>query len=232
MVSLNCINAEGFVIMPKSEEWVIITNPHSSTSFANTTLTINPESGVVSGDVVESYSGLDAVKYRQLYGDDRENLEAIFKDLGNFTLTEASTENFGDTELPFLIKYSFESGTEAQDGKLSINPLGHLAPKENIFTETRRQYPVDFVTKSSNSYSVSITVPEGYAVESLPASKKVDTREFSMIYSANTNGNVININAQFTFKSEVYPAADYNILKKYYGDMITAFSGNIVLRKN
>ncbi len=236
MVSMDCIDTEGLVLKPKAEEWAMITNHYPSVSNAEMTLTINPESGIVSGDVVESYSGLDAVKYRQLYGGDQENLETIIsKDLGNFTLAEASTENFGDTELPFLIKYSFESRQEdtedPQDGQLSINPLEHLAPKDNIFTETRRQYPIDMVAKSSDSYIVSISIPEGYTVEYLPEPQRIDNREISMVYSAVQNGDTIIGTAQFAFKNAVYPGPDYNLLKKYYGDMITAFSRKIILKK-
>ncbi len=52
-----------------------------------------------------------------------------------------------------------------------------------------------------------------------------------MMYSTGADGDTITINAQFTFKNAVYPAVDYNILKKYYGDMINVFSENVILKK-
>lgn len=231
MVSADCIDVEGFVLKPKSEEWVLITNPHPSTDFAAITLAVDSVSGVVSGDVVELYSGLNAVMQRKMYDGDRANLEAMVGGDG-VTVREVSTEDYEDTEQPFQVKYRFETALEdQQEGRIIIDPLLHLAPEENIFTETRRQFHIDFISKCSHSYSVSIAIPEGYAVEHLPAPQKVDNREVSMIYSANESAGVITVDAQFTFKSAVYPAGDYNLLKKYYGDMITAFSGNIILVK-
>jgi hypothetical protein len=85
------------------------------------------------------------------------------------------------------------------------------------------------VARSTDSYNVAITIPEGYAVEYLPKSKTVDNRETTMVYSAAVNGNTINVTAQFVFKNGEYPPSDYNLLKKYYGDMITMFSDNIIL---
>ncbi len=232
MVSRECINTEGLVLKSETEEWVVITNPHPSVSFADMTLTIDPVSGIISGDVVESYSGLDAVRERQWYGGDRERLEAMFKDK-DFILTEVSAENYNNVELPFKITYGFEAemtGTGAD--KIFIEPLAHLAPKDNIFKETQRKFPIDLVARSMSSYKVSIAIPEGYDVEYLPESKTIDTREISMIFSADADGNTVHINAMFSFKYAVYRPSDYDMLKKYYGDMINLFSGNIILRKN
>lgn len=231
MVSLDCINAEGLVLKPKTEEWAVITNPHPSVSFAALTLTIDPVSGSVSGDVARSYSGLDAVVRRGLYGDDPERLEAMFES-ADYLLGEVSAEDYSNINNPFKIKYGFEAELDEPDAdKIFIDPMAHLAPRDNIFRETQRQYPVDFVARSTKSYSVSIAIPEGYTLEHLPASKNIDNREVSMIYSTNEHDGTITVNAQFTFKNAVYPASDYNMLKKYYADMITTFSENIILRK-
>ncbi len=233
MVSPNCINTEGFVIKPGAEEWVMITNPHPSVNFATVTLTIDPESGIISGDAVETSSGINGILRKKWYGGDQEKLEAMFEDYENFTLKDASTENYNKTEQPFKIKYTFESELdEPMADKIFIEPMANIAPKDNIFKETEpRQYPIDMVSRSMDGYNISIPIPEGYTVEYLPEFTNVDSREISMIYAAGTDGDTININAQFTFKSAVYPAADYETLKKYYGDMIAKFSDNIVLKK-
>ncbi len=137
MVSRDCINTEGFVVMPKSEEWVMITNPHSSLSFAAMTMSVDPGTGTVYGEVVKSYSGLNAVKYREMYGGDPERLEAMVKN-ADFILKEVSAEDYNRTDKPFKIKYTFETEQdEPMTDKIFIEPLSHLAPHDNIFKETQ-----------------------------------------------------------------------------------------------
>ncbi len=259
MVSLDCIGAEGLVLKPDSEEWVVITNPHPAVNFSTMSLAIDPREGVLSGEVTDSYSGLAAVSVRRRYGGDRVKLEDMYKS-SDRTLKDISAENYNDPSKPFLVKYGFEADLPGgMPDKILFSPLSFVAPSDNIFKETKpRRYPVDMVSKEMYGYSVTIAIPEGYEVEYLPEFINVNNNDVSMIYSASvseeaseagtnegdangketdngtgneTDNGTITINAQFSFKSAQYPAASYARLRRYYGEMIAAFAENVIILK-
>lgn len=66
------------------------------------------------------------------------------------------------------IKFSSEDLVEEINDKLYINPLLFFTKTVNPFKSEERNFPVDFVSPWEETNRITITLPEGYQVASLP----------------------------------------------------------------
>lgn len=114
-----------------------------------------------------------------------------------------------------------------------FSPLLHFTQTENPFKQETRLYPIDFVYPNQDKYSVSIKIPEGYSVESLPSSKALglpdDLGNFK--YSISNTGNQIQLMYSFDINTPIISSDMYEVVKTFYKEMITKQTEKIVLKK-
>ena len=85
----------------------------------------------------------------------------------------------------------------------------------------------------SNSYMVTVKIPEGYEVAELPKSEKIKMPEglgtFSFI-SSSRNG-AIQLRVVETVSNPLITAEDYQILKEFFNNLIIKENEQVVLKK-
>ena len=83
------------------------------------------------------------------------------------------------------------------------------------------------------NYLVNILIPEGYEVVSLPESQivklKEDAGEFK--YLVNQNGKYLQVLSEIKISQTIFPAEEYEIIQKFYNNIIEKQNESIVLRK-
>ena len=83
-----------------------------------------------------------------------------------------------------------------------------LQSNENPFKQEVREYPVDFGYPMLNKYAITIEIPEGYVVESLPPSINIATEEnigtFKYLIS-NSSGKIV-VNSTSTTNQAIVPS--------------------------
>ncbi|NML38251.1 DUF3857 domain-containing protein [Chitinophaga sp. G-6-1-13] len=79
--------------------------------------------------------------------------------------------------------------------------------------------------------SVSITVPEGYKAESMPAPVSLQTKFGSYSATATMKGNTITYIRKLQRKAGTFPATDYNEFAKFYTTIYRADRNRMVLIK-
>ena len=104
---------------------------------------------------------------------------------------------------------------------------------ENPFKAEKRQYPIDFVFPTEDKYMINITLPEGYVVESLPASGAIAMEENigSFKYTVQQQGNIIQMMVVSSINYGVVPADYYDTLKNFYQKMVEKQGEKVVLKK-
>ena len=133
-----------------------------------------------------------------------------------------------------LIKFVADDLIEEINGKLYITPLFFLAKDENPFKSKERNYPIDFVLPWQDKFSVSITVPENYSVESAPESLAIGLPEdigvfkYSLIYDKNK----IRLQCVFQMSKHLISPDYYPIIKNFYKQVVAKEMEKIVLVKN
>jgi hypothetical protein len=194
-------------------------------------------SGNVSGKTRKQYTNYNAMMFRDNIGDVKEDayLEKLENDNNKIEISEYSRTNEKDLLLPVIETFSFSGNNlcEIIGDKIYIDPMLFLTDKKNPFTQENREYPVDYGFPSSDKYSINITIPDGFTVETLPASggfaMENDLGLFKFISSV--NGNILQVVITHQINEPVILPDDYSVLKEYYKGMIAKENEKIVLKR-
>ncbi len=233
----NLLNWNGRVIREDgTSEWVNLYPKNSSRQ--NTFMVVSIDDDlVVSGNAKNRYTGHYAHSLRSRYGslsdeDQLRNLQEQYDetDIMNLSFVDLNTDSKNIT-----VNYDFEieDGVEEIGGKLYISPLVHLATKENVFKSETRVNPVDFMYAQEDRYSISIDIPDGYEVESLPAKASVGLPENMGVFTYNTSValNKVNVAVHSRINTPIISANYYIALKEYFKVMIEKENEKIVFKK-
>ena len=228
-----CLNIEGLIIKPKSEEWAVIRQKALSIGQKDFTLKILPEEGRMAVDAKYIGTGLNAYKYRTIHLGKDNNLSAYLKNDNNIEVKDDKIEVVPVDRLskPFVFSFSFDAPLENNNNKLFLNPFCNLSISENPFKQTSRSNLVDMVYIRGDIYRSTIEIPEGYKVEYIPESLSVDDNLIAINYAIERDSSKIMVSAGYNLKQSVYQAKDYNSLKMSFANMIKKFSEMIVLVK-
>ena len=114
-----------------------------------------------------------------------------------------------------------------------INSLLFFTQTKNPFVEEKRQYPIYFGYPTQEKYNISIEIPEGYAVESLPKPIKISTGENTGVFTFNILAQEKTIQIAITkeMSSAMVTARFYDVIKDYYKQMIDKQNEKIVIKK-
>ncbi|MFT5891508.1 MAG: hypothetical protein ACI9Y7_001612 [Dokdonia sp.] len=193
---------------------------------------------IIAGNSKNRFTGHYAkgqrARYRSLNEDEQsEKMEENFETL---EMIDHTFKGMDDYDKPLTLEYNFENedAVEMIGNKMYVSPLLHLATEENYFKAENRTYPIDFIHPWSDKYNVSIVIPEGYTVESLPEplSINLSNNMGSFRYGVTQNAGKIIITLQNTIKTPVIGAEFYKDLQQYYKMILEKETEKIVLVKS
>ncbi|MEM5565957.1 DUF3857 domain-containing protein [Psychroserpens sp. AS72] len=231
------LNWQGRLIMENgNSKWIDLTPSLLSDEATYINVKINSNLSI-EGKVRNLKSDYKAKQFRNRFANvnSDEYIKYLEKDKGELLVSDLEIENAKNTNQPVKVVYSFELSNEVEEvgENVYFTPLIFLATKENPFKSETRNYPIDLSFPFNDKYVVNIMIPEGYKVESLPKSKKiefnVDQGEFT--YLVNESGNFIRLNVSFLMNTSLVYPKDYEEFKKFYLSMIETQTEKIVLKK-
>jgi hypothetical protein len=202
----------------------------------NMSLVINGD-GTVQGKIKSQLSNHLALSFRQskLSLTKDAYLENLENKNNNIDISEYVRENETDLSKPIVENYTFSNSKDIDviNDKIYISPMLFLATNKNPFTKETREYPIDFGYPVESKYYISITIPEGYAVESLPKALSLSTGEnvgsFKYIIG-NTDRN-IQIVVSESLMTPIVQSDFYPVLKDFFKQMVEKENEKIVLKK-
>ncbi len=108
-----------------------------------------------------------------------------------------------------------------------------LALKENPFKQEVREYPVDFGHPWQEKFNISIQIPDGYVVETLPKAMNITTGENVGLfkYSITNTGNIVQVSITKDMNSAIVLPHFYDVLKDFFQQMVDKQNEKIVLKK-
>jgi hypothetical protein len=129
--------------------------------------------GAIEGDVDESFTGHEALDNREvLEGVSAERRQEIIKDrvrqvFSNAEVSDVKVENVEDATLPVKFHYHVKVENYAQrtDKRILFQPLFFEQGVAPRFTATQRRYPIAFHHAWKEMESVSIALPQGFALD-------------------------------------------------------------------
>lgn len=218
-------------------EWVPLIPTQKSGKYSSLNLMFEEDLSL-KGRSTDVLSGLYAKHYRDRYmGVDEESyLDELKKGRGEIEISDLKTANREVVGADIKESYAFHlrDAVEVIGDKIYIKPLLFLALKENPFKADERYYPIFFDYPSTSNKIVNLMLPKGYKVESMPENYAVQLNGGSgkFTFLANQNGQFLRIQSLRDINGIVYPAQDYENLKKFYSEIVDKQNEVIVLSKS
>ncbi len=191
---------------------------------------------IVEGLIRTKYNNLNALNYRNNNNHvTEENLITKLEEKYKFEIEDYKVANKKILGKPIVrsVKFISENLIEEINGKLYIEPILFLTAKTNPFKLKERKFPVDFTTPWKDRNTVSIQIPEGYKVESLPETLAIglpgDLGVFK--YQVKQVGNKIKTISVLQFNQAIISPEYYSALKGFYSELVKKQSEKIVLVK-
>ena len=237
VLPLRDLNWKGRIIREnESSIWVNLISKPANLS-AITQITISKD-GEVQGLKRTVYKNHEALNFRNKFGKvkDEEIIEKIEEDNEQIEILDFRITNKNKIYKPVtsVYKFSSEDLIDVIGDKMYFKPLFYMAETKNPFKLEKREYPIDFGMPNTNKKMISITIPNGYAVESIPKSFAIGLPDNSGVYkcSITSTGNKIRIISLYKINSSIIPANYYPQLKEFYKQMIAKNIEQVVLKKS
>ena len=231
------LNWFGRIIRNNGSSTTVSLTPQKKSIDAITLMGSINADGEINGKVRKKHYDYNAFVFRNNYnGISKESfIEKLEKENLGLEVEEYEVQNSGNLNEPIVENYSFKStnSVEIIGDKLYVSPLLYFSFKENPFKQEQRQYPVDFVYPNQDNFKISLAIPEGYTVESLPESKVIampdNYARFS--YEISKNNNQIQLSYILDINKVVIENNYYDSLKDFFKELVNKNNEHIVLKK-
>jgi len=164
-----------------------------------------------------------------------EYLEKLENQNNKIEISDYSKTNEKDILMPIIEAYSFAGNNlcEVIGGKIYVSPMLFFANEKNPFNQETREYPVDFGFPFLDKYSITIRIPDGFTVETLPtpAAMSMEDNLGSFKFNIAANENTLQMSISHQINNAIVSTEQYQMLKDYYKAMIAKESEKIVLKK-
>lgn len=224
------LNYYGFVMTKSEAKQIHVMCPAKSMTYLTIDAKLNPD-GTFAGNFSDRDTMLYAMINNERYDKDKtEYQKENYKERYKFPYSNIKS---GVTEKgDFETSFDFDSDTfvDGIGGKLVFNPLLFLYNKSHEFDQAdERRSPIELYTGYDKIKKVTITLPDGYAFENVPKSKKFRTEDNAIqyVYKVTQEGNKLTVETTTTVEDPVYPKEYYPAFKQIF-DNITKMEGQVV----
>ncbi|WP_330442519.1 DUF3857 domain-containing protein [Flavobacterium sp. C4GT6] len=191
--------------------------------------------GQIDGDMKKQYFDYEALLYREEKGNSSEDdkIRGLENRYG-IRVEEYKALNVNEVSKAVVEEVSFTSDVDVAGDKMYFSPMLMLGMTQNPFKQEERVYPIDVLYPRQERYAITINIPDGYKVESLPESIALGTQDdfvsYKFVVAVNQN-NQIQIIAQEDVKYARINPEYYRDFKAFYGDLVKKQTEKIVLVK-
>lgn len=237
VLPLNTLNWTGRLIKKDgSSEEINLVPKFPSKNAINMKVAVDGN-GKIEGKFRIQKTEYEALIFRQKYaGINKENyLEKLENELNEIKISDYKIENINDFTQPIIESFTFATDNHCEiiGGKMYINPMLFFAQTQNPFVQEKRQFPIYFGYPKQEKFNISIEIPQGYVVESMPKPIKISTGENagSFTFNIQAEGNIIQIAIFKEMNSSMVSAGFYEVMKNYYQKMIEKQNEKIILKR-
>ncbi len=214
----------------------VLTPAFSSQEVINSLINIDKE-GKISGKIRHQYYDYNGLSFREQYNKLEKDsyLERLEKKYNGIEVNEYECGNKTDGTKPVVENYSFSSNNSIEiiGNKMYFSPMMFFKSTTNPFSSEKREYPIDFVYPNEDKYLMTINLPEGYTIESIPQPKAIVLGDnvLSFKYNIAKTEDQIQLSVQSNINTAILSPEYYDDLKKYYTEMIKIENEKVVLVK-
>jgi hypothetical protein len=233
----NDINGKGRMVNNSGGDWVSLDPVEKYRVVTQYSLNIDPE-GKFSGIITESNVGYAGITVRNSMSSEKSSADFFRKlqektkglTINRFTLSDANNIYKPLSDTLFV---DITDNAEMIGDKIMFKPLLFEVVEKNRYTLEERKYPVNYNYPIAEQYLFTYTIPEGYSVESLPASAmiKMPDNSISISYNIQAAGNKITLGYRFSINKILFLPDEYKNVKALYDQIVKKHSEQVILKK-
>ena len=230
------MNWQGRLIRPDgSSDWVGLYPGYVSQKLTYIQAEIDGDN--VLAKVRERKGGHFAKEYRSAYVNStvESQQDAINTGAEVVVISEFETKDLKSLKQNMSISYTANSNSLVEEigGDLYISPMLFFAQTENPFKDSSREYPIFFEYPKSQKYNISIKIPEGYKVKSLPQGVKATlaNNNGSYSYLLQETPGMLQLAVSLDINTPVILPQDYEYVKGMFSQITTKEKEKVVLTK-
>lgn len=207
--------------------WIETPVPQSdaSTIRRKAELKLSSDTGELEGKVVVTYTGLEASHRRvdHRFGDDAEHkkfLEDEFKEAIPIGCEVELTNqpDWKNSATPLVAEYSLKvPGWISAAGRRALMPVGLFsAPEKRLFDHANRVHPIYFEFPFQRSDDITIDLPLGWQISSVPEPRKLDAKAITYDLSATNEKGALHLNRALVVDLVLVPKDKYPALRQVF----------------
>jgi hypothetical protein len=137
-----------------------------------------------------------------------------------------------DENSNLMVRMKVTGSLGTATGKRLVLPLSIFsAGSRDPFTSSHREEPIDLQYPFLEKDQVTLHLPPGFQVESVPSDARVDLPQNAVYLShAAADGQTITFTRSYVLANMLYGAAEYNKLKGFFDDVSNKDRAQAVLR--
>ena len=195
------------------------------------------KNGNLKGQTKIQRTGYQAFSFREINRGINEQtyLETVENDWSGAQISKYSIDDSVDLSKPVLEDFTFETNNQSEiiGDKMYVMPKLFFANTRNPFVQENRISPIYFGYPGQETFNVTIAIPEGYEVESVPKPIRLLTKEYvaKFEFMATVLGDKIQITIIKELNKKMVSDSFYPVLKDFYKQMIEKESEKIVFKK-
>jgi hypothetical protein len=199
------------------------------------------DDGSLEGKVRLTYTGLEAWS-RRLYErnqDDEARKRYLEEQLKDYIPAAVEVElrsqpDWKSSEPPLVAEFSVKiPGWVSAAGRRAVMPIGFFsATEKHMFEHANRVHPVYFAYPFQKSDDVTVELPAGWTVSSLPKNQDKDAKAAEYVLKLEGKGNVVHLTR--TLRSDLFmiPKDTYPSLRSFFQIVRSGDEQQVVLQPN
>ena len=221
-------------------EWVTTPDQAFAAAVTQRTASLQIVDGVVKGTASVTYRGQDALVRRlQSRNEDEAANRKRFEDEVKDLFPEGSVvkltklENVTGSMEPLVVSFDVElPNLGTVTGSRALIPMSAFAAaSKNPFSAAERQFMIYYLYQHQVEDRVTLNLPEGYVIESVPRPVSLDAGALAFFAKHTKEEKAVTFERKLTIKTMAVPASSYEPLRRVYGQIVGADHDEIVLKK-
>lgn len=233
MIPDYCLNGKGMVISENNFRWIPLESQVKNQVYYAGNFKL--EDGYLAGNLNVSRGGYNAFDFREANKEDLEDyIDGFAEDHATWTIDNHEIEGVEllDKSIKHKIAVELEDMVEEAGDLVILKPIILGQTKENPFKTEKRVFPVNFGSPHQETMTYRFMIPEGMAVEEVPAPVAIGLPDNAgtYVYKVQQSGQMLVITSVLKINKVLFSADDYPILREFYGQLVAKQNESVVLK--
>jgi len=220
--------------------WIRTMIPPSSSSrvIRKAELSIS-DTGDLEGKLSITYTGLEALRWRRLENhEDETDKKKVLEDEAKSYIPAASDieltnkPDWTSSEAPLTAEFKLKvPGWVAGAGRRAIMPVGLFsAGEKQVFEREQRVHPIYFEFPSQQEDNITLTLPAGWSVGSMPKPQNYDAKAAVYSLQVDTEKENVHLVRRLNFDLLLVDVKFYPALRNFFQAVRTGDEEQVVLQ--